>query len=107
MYSLGLRAFAEQFGDQLLILVHDEVCLDRTAAYRSVLRHLRVDEEIVPEDLERPRYVTRDRTVVPLDPEQRGHLMKYYGPGVEIVEGILGRELPSWHAGGVTTELAL
>jgi hypothetical protein len=106
VYSLGLRAFAAEFGDQLLVLVHDEVCRDRAKAYRTVLQHLGVDDGFVPDDLDRPRYATADRTVVPLDAENRGHILAYYMTGIEIAEEILGRSIPAWHQAELSTEAA-
>ncbi len=106
VYSLGLRVFTEAFGDRLLVLVHDEICQDRAAAYRTVLRHLGIDEDIVPADLDRRRFGDGPRTVVPFDPEQRDQIFTYYGPSITITEQIIGRELVTWRPEGVITELA-
>ena len=51
-YAASLKRYRQLFGDQLLVLLHDDVTADPGRVYRRALVHIGADLDFVPTDLE-------------------------------------------------------
>jgi hypothetical protein len=107
-----LKLYADRFGDQLQVVLMDDVRADPVGTYRSVLRHIGADPEHVPAGLDQVRY--SDRHVVELaEPnlEAKRFLYAWYRPDMEVLEEVTGRDLSAWDPGmgpdTPTTEMIL
>lgn len=60
LYAQSLRPFLDRFGEQLLVVLHDDVRHDPRQVYVQVLRHIGADPGFVPEGLERARHSNQD-----------------------------------------------
>lgn len=98
-YEWSLDAFKETIGDQLKVLVYDDLLEDTGAFFDEALVHLGLEPGFRPRDLETPMFSTRRlRSSVPLPNEDhRQEVLKFAEPSTLNVERILGRELPGWH----------
>ncbi len=101
-YAASLEPFRERFGDQLLVLLHDDVNNDPRGLYEQALHHIGAAPGFVPADLEHVRFSYRDRrgfdpdTKQPLTLEQRRTLYEYFAADVVKLEQMLGRDLSHW-----------
>lgn len=102
-YAESLEPYRDTFGDQLLVMLHDDIDADAGAFYRSAADHVGATREFVPPDLEEVRFSYRqrpggDRTDIPaLTIEQRRKLYEYFADDLARLEKMLGRDLSMWH----------
>lgn len=59
-YARSLRPYLERFGDNLLVLRHDDVRDDPATLYRDVCRHLEVRDDVIPEGVREVKHSNRD-----------------------------------------------
>jgi hypothetical protein len=101
-YAASLAPFRQHFGDQLLVVLHDDVNRDPRGLYEQALRHLGAAPTFVPPELEHVRFSYRDRrgfdpdTKQPLKRQQRRALYDYFAADVALLEQMLGRDLSQW-----------
>jgi hypothetical protein len=97
-YAASLRPYLERFGDQLLVLVYDDVLADPQAVYRRALAHIGASPDFLPMSIDRVRESQEglDHGVPPLDDEQRKAMYEYFRDDIAELEVMLGRSLASW-----------
>jgi hypothetical protein len=101
-YAASLEPFRQRFGDQLLVVLHDDVSRDPRGLYEQALLHIGAAPNFVPPDLEHVRFSYRDRrgfdpdTKQPLTPQQRRELYQYFAADVAKLEQMLDRDLSQW-----------
>jgi len=99
-YGTCLAPHVERFGDQLLVLLHDDVSADPATVYRASLQHLGADSSFQPPDLGKIQFsnrrtpaATRQRT---LTQAERVELYGYFRDDIAQLEGLIGRDLSAW-----------
>ncbi|MGH9025399.1 MAG: sulfotransferase domain-containing protein [Acidimicrobiia bacterium] len=99
-YAASLRPFMQLFGDQVLVLLHDDVRDDPRAVYERALLHLGATTDFVPAELHNVVFSNQQgespgsrRDVAP---EERAHLFEYFRKDVRRLERMLGRDLSIW-----------
>lgn len=98
-YGASLEGYVERFGDQLLVLFHDDVIADPSVPFRNALRHVGADPGFVPKDLSRVVFSNqggRLRRRNPLSFEYRVELWEYFRDDVARLEAMLGVDLSRW-----------
>ena len=97
-YAASLAPFIEQFGDQLLIELHDDLADDALGVYRRALDHIGADPDYVPPELEQVRFSNRGGALRPTDvtPAERLELWELFRDDVAQLEQVLGRDLSAW-----------
>jgi hypothetical protein len=99
-YAASLEPFLDRFGDQLLVLFHDQVAVDPAGLYRSALRHVgAADTDFVPDGLSRVVFSNqrgRAGRRSPLTDEDRVELWEYFRADVGRLERMLGVDLSCW-----------
>jgi len=97
----SLYTFAARFGDQLQVLLYDDVIDDPAGTYRSALAHIGASEHYVPPEVDRVRFSDRGRVDMPdLTPEERVQLFLWFRQDIELLAEWLGRDLSSWYPEG-------
>jgi hypothetical protein len=101
-YAASLKPFVRYFGDQLLVLLHDDLADDTAGVFAKALAHVGAPPEIPPE-LERvihSNQPTDDKPAKgparPTD-EERRVLYEYFRDDIVELEHMLGRTIPAWH----------
>jgi Sulfotransferase domain len=101
-YASSLEPFAELFGDQLLVLFHDEVAVDPVRPFQAALRHVGADPDFTPEDLSRVVFSNqrgRAGRKNQLTADDRVEMWEYFREDVARLEGMLGVDLSRWTPG--------
>jgi hypothetical protein len=109
-YAASLRPFVHAFGDDLLVLLHDEVQTDPVAAFWRATAHLGASGGFVPPGLDEIRFgSTAPRTSTlrkeaglgyrDLTARQRLALYEYYRRDIARLEKMIGRDLSLWDPG--------
>jgi Sulfotransferase domain len=101
-YAASLEPFLDRFGDQLLVLFHDQVAADPVRPYEAALRHVGADPTFVPDDLARVVFSNqrgRAGRKSPLSLEDRIELWEYFRGDVARLERLLGVDLSYWEPG--------
>ena len=102
-YAVSLAPFMQRFGDQLLVLLHDEIANDPQDVYDRAARHIGASPEFAPPDLKQVRFSYRDRpgvrpSVTPeLTLEQRRAVYKFFAADIAKLEKMLDRDLSMWN----------
>jgi uncharacterized protein (TIGR03086 family) len=99
-----LHPYRRRFGDQLLVLLHDDVVADPRSAYERALEHIGAAPAFVPDDLDAVRFSYRDKwpeehdppPVRPLTSEERVELFEYFRDDVARLQRMIGRDLGAW-----------
>ncbi len=100
LYAQNLLPFQEQFGERLLVVVHDDVVADPAGVYCQVLTHIGADPDVVPPDLHREIFNDPGVTdVQPLTSAQARRLFGLFRGDVEELEAVLDRDLSAWDPG--------
>jgi hypothetical protein len=103
-YGASLEPFQERFGDQLLVLLHDDCDEDPRGVYDRALRHLGAAPNFVPPELERVRFSNRDaaaggaegRAARELTLEERREIYEFFAADISKLKRMLGRDLSLW-----------
>ena len=95
----SLAPYVEHFGDQLLVLFHDDVTADPARPYRTALQHVGADPDFTPPDLSRVVFsnqVGRAGRKNRLTVEDRLELWEYFREDVARLEQMFGVDLSRW-----------
>jgi len=100
-YAASLEPFRKRFGEQLLILLHDDVDDDPRAVYDAALVHVGAVPDFVPPDFERVRFshqqhVSPEPGRRPLTRDERRELWDYFADDVAKLEKMIDRDLSLW-----------
>jgi Sulfotransferase domain len=101
-YAESLEPYRQRFGDQLLVVLHDDVGTDARGVYDRALRHVGARPDWAPSDLGQVRFSYRDRPggganeTRPLTAEQRRDLYSYFSDDISRLAEMLGRDLSIW-----------
>lgn len=98
-YGASLEPFVEHFGDQLLVLLHDDALDDPAGVYEAALRHVGASGGYFPRDLAQVRFSNRRGMLAQryeLTPEERVELWEHFRADVTHLEGMLGLDLSRW-----------
>ena len=99
-YAASLRPFQRTFGDQLLVLLHDDVRDDPQAVYNAALRHVGANPQFRPTELDQIVFSNQEGEAShwrrDLLPEDRAELYEYFRDDVLELEQLLGRDLSMW-----------
>lgn len=97
-YKNGIRNWREQYGDQLLIGLYDDVVADPHAFYEKLCAHCGLN----PNDVEDWRAKISKRIFkgpdIALPPQMHEFLLKKYSPMVHDLEKMIDRDLSDWLA---------
>ena len=103
-YAASLQPFRALFGEQLLVLLHDDIRADPRGVYESALRHVGAEPYFVPPDLDELVFSNQQgessewkRQVSPGDREA---LYRHFQDDLRELEKILGRDLSLWEPTG-------
>ncbi|HEY3645754.1 MAG TPA: sulfotransferase [Gammaproteobacteria bacterium] len=81
-------------GEQLLVLLYDDLLADPHGFFRAICRHIGVDEDYAPADL--ADRVRASEGGFQLSREDEAEARAYYSSHVTALEGLLGRSLDTW-----------
>ncbi len=100
-YAASLEPYQERFGDQLLVVLHDDVDDDPRGVYDDALRHVGATPDFVPPEFERVRFTNQQRASTepgrrPLTLDERRELWEYFAADVGKLEQMIGRDLSLW-----------
>ena len=102
-YGASLEPFARRFGDQLLVLLHDDTEDDPRGCYDKALRHIGAAPDFLPAQLDRVRFSNQEgasgidghiRRGLTL--HQRRQLYGYFAEDVKKLEDLFELDLSSW-----------
>jgi Sulfotransferase domain len=102
-YAASLEPFLERFGDQLLVLLHDDVKTDPVGTYHTALRHVGASPDYTPNDLARVVFSNRSAGTSAehtLTPEDRAALWDCFSADVARLETMFGMDLSQWAPNG-------
>jgi hypothetical protein len=98
-YAASLGPFVERYGDQVLVLFHDEVTNDPVRPYQRALKHVGADPHFTPDDLSRVVFSNQGGRAGrrnQLTHDDRVVLWEYFRADVARLEQILGVDLSRW-----------
>lgn len=105
-YAASLRPYCDRFGEDLLVLLHDDLFGDPRAVYTRAVRHVGAEASFVPGGLDRVRFSYREKLaagdstapggVGELSPEERVELYEFFRSDVAELESMIGRDLSMW-----------
>lgn len=98
-YASLLRPYVDRFGDQLLVLLHDDIAADAEHLYRTAARHIGASTDFVPPELPLVRYSNRDRVNAgqrELAIDERVAIYDCFRADVERLGELLERDLSRW-----------
>ncbi len=101
-YADSLQPFFDLFGDQLLVVLHDDINDDAPGLYARALQHVGASTATIPADLTEVRFAYRQRRGVEkeptksLTPEARRELYEYFAADISKLEKQLDRDLSQW-----------
>ena len=104
-YAASLEPFIDRFGEQLLVLVHDDIALDAREVFGRAVRHVGAAPDVVPDALDEVVFSNRGahRTVPQISASERCELFEYFRADVERLERLLGRDLSRWRPDASTS----
>ena len=100
-YAASLEPYQELFGDQLLVLLHDDADDDPRGVYDQALRHVGPAADFVPAELERVRFSFQQRLSAEthgLTLDERRELYEFFADDIRKLEKMTGRDLSLWDA---------
>lgn len=101
-YAAVLFPYIQRFGDQLKVILLDDVREDPYRVYEEVLRFIGADPTFVPRQLDKVMWSDRQsvRATGPVPTLlYRQCMYFYFRNDVEDLEGLIGRDLSSWDPG--------
>lgn len=102
-YAASLEPYLECFGDQLMVLLHDDVARDPVASYGKALLHIGAPPEFQPRDLARVVFSNRNKDMRPeyeLTDADRVALWQCFSDDVARLETMFGLDLSRWAPNG-------
>jgi hypothetical protein len=103
-YAASLEPFVTRFGDQLLVVLHDDIRSEPAAVFERARDHIGAAPGFVPGGLTEVRFSNRSSTgeavagETALSAEQRAELATYFADDRRRLEDLLGRDLSAWTA---------
>lgn len=98
-YAASLKPYDKIFGDQLLVLLHDDIQTDPKGIYSRAVSHIGADTDFAPAGLEDVVFSNRDRAT-DLSIEERRELYEYFRADIAKLEKLLDRDLSMWRPPG-------
>jgi Sulfotransferase domain len=99
-YAASLKPYQQLFGDQLLVLLHDDIRKDARGVYEVALRHVGAASDFVPPELEELVYSNQQGESAlwkrDVSPRERDVLHKYFRDDLRELEPMIGRDLSIW-----------
>jgi hypothetical protein len=98
-YAQSLEGYAEHFGDQLLVLLHDDIAEDAPGLYHRALAHIGAKPAFAPADLTRELFANRSARKsgqYGLTSEERLAMWPYFQDDVARLEEMFGLDLSHW-----------
>jgi hypothetical protein len=98
-YAASLEPYQEYFGEQLLVLLHDDADDDPRGVYDQALRHVGPPADFFPPELERVRFSYQQRTSAEgpqLTLDERRELYDFFADDIRKLEKMTGRDLSLW-----------
>lgn len=101
-YAASLRHYRQLFGDQLLVLVHDDLQEDPRSVYAHALRHIGADADFAPSGLEEVIFSNREGASerLELSIDDRRALYEYFRDDIRKLERMIDRDLSIWRPEG-------
>jgi uncharacterized protein (TIGR03086 family) len=109
-YAASLKPYRELFGDQLLVLLHDDLADEPQRVYNRALMHIGAPLDFVPPDLGEVVFSNQrngsdehaevSNGQLELSEEDRQRLYAYFRPDVEALQKMIRRDLSRWDPGG-------
>jgi hypothetical protein len=101
-YAASLEPFREVFGDQLLVLLHDDVDDDPRGVYDRALSHVGLAPDFLPAELARVRFSFQETpsssaSARELTVDDRCKLYEFFAEDVARLEAMIGRDLGAWN----------
>ena len=98
-YAAALAPFKRSFGEQLLVMLYDDVKSDPTEVYERALRHIGATQQFHPPDLD--EIIFSNQQGEPsgrwdLSIEDRQELYEYFRDDVRQLEQLIDRDLSMW-----------
>ncbi len=101
-YAGSLQTYKREFGDQLLVLLHDDVLDDPARVYDAALRHVGAEPGFVPPDLSQPVFSNqraRSRGRYDLSADERREMWQYFRHDVARLSAMFDLDLSRWEPG--------
>jgi hypothetical protein len=96
-YAASLEPYVERFGEQLLVLLHDDADDDPRGVYTGALRHVGASTDFVPDELDRVRFSYQQHGPVHhLSLDARCELYAFFADDIARLQTIFGRDLSRW-----------
>jgi hypothetical protein len=97
-YGVSLQPFLDLFGEQLLVVIHDDIGPDPSRLFGRAVRHVGAAPTFVPSSLEEGVFSNRGATedAIGLSAEERCELFEHFRDDVDRFERMLGRDLSIW-----------
>ena len=103
-YARSLRPYREQFGDRLLVVLHDDVRADPGAVLAAAASHVGAAPGAAGPDLDEVRNSSRQSrraglaaaAAAPLSEAERAEIEALFAHEVEALEVLLDRDLSRW-----------
>ncbi len=102
-YARSLAPFVKHFGDQLLVLLHDDVSDDPAGVYEAALRHVGAEPGFVPGRISRVVFSNRRGTALhryELSEDDRLEMWEYFRRDVARLEDMFAIDLSRWNPHG-------
>ncbi len=99
-YAATLRPYKRLFGDQLLVLLQDDVRDDPLPVYERALQHIGAPSSFVPSELDEVVFSNQQgsgRWRSELSPEDRAELYEYFREDIRKLERMFDLDLSMWH----------
>jgi|SRR5215211_4471420 len=99
-FAASLKPFRELFGDQLLVLLHDDIRDDARRVYQVALDHVGATPGFVPPELDELVFSNQQGESAQwrrdVSPEVREELYRYFRDDLRELEQMIGRDLTIW-----------
>jgi hypothetical protein len=101
-YAQSLAGYADLFGDQLLVLLHDDLANDALGLFRRASAHVGAETSFAVPDLERELFINRGARKsgrYGLTTDERLAMWPYFQDDVARLEEMFGLDLSRWAPG--------
>jgi hypothetical protein len=97
-YAASLRPFLDLFGDQVLVLLHDDIRRDPRQVFDHAVGHVGAAPGFVPPALGRVVFSNQGEAgpTAGVSATERCELFEYFRDDVDRLEAMLGRDLSMW-----------
>jgi hypothetical protein len=105
-YGACLKPYVQRFGERLLVFQHETLAIDHIGVYRRALRHIGVNHNYVPPELQKVRFsnLTPESSRhssgiggrLELTPEEREELLEYFRDDLERLADLEVVDVTHW-----------